>query len=76
MLSLSPCLTPFLSPFPPSSPSLLSLPPLLSLLLRKTLAGYNLTNLFIGSEGTLGIITEATLRLYGIPESVKNTNFD
>lgn len=37
---------------------------------RKTAAGYNLTNLFIGSEGTLGIITKATLRLYGIPESM------
>lgn len=37
---------------------------------RKTAAGYNLTNLFVGSEGTLGIITKATLRLYGIPESM------
>ncbi|XP_060784211.1 probable D-lactate dehydrogenase, mitochondrial [Neoarius graeffei] len=37
---------------------------------RKTAAGYNLTNLFVGSEGTLGILTKATLRLYGIPESV------
>ncbi|XP_029464732.1 probable D-lactate dehydrogenase, mitochondrial isoform X2 [Rhinatrema bivittatum] len=37
---------------------------------RKTSAGYNLTSLFVGSEGTLGIITKAALRLYGTPESI------
>lgn len=56
--------------FPLFSPLPLSFVRLTRSIDRKTSAGYNLTELFVGSEGTLGIITELTLRLKASSQAV------
>ena len=45
------------------------------ILFRKSAAGLNLTNLFIGSEGIFGVITAATLKLFPYPEKVSGASF-